>query len=117
MSQAATTQRASGVSASQNGYINLLEWWKSSGLEIREDDQWIRPHRIARLVDVERARNELDGNSGCCGHVAVLDWRKSSGLDFVWSKDAMDKASEGGYVEVLDWWKKSGLELKRSSEA
>ncbi|KAI8803443.1 hypothetical protein BJ742DRAFT_714239 [Cladochytrium replicatum] len=60
--------------ASDNGYVDVLEWWKTCGLELRYSD---------RALD-----------SACCaGHTDVLKWWKSSGLELKYSEQAIDGAS------------------------
>jgi hypothetical protein len=39
-----------------------------------------------------------------------VQWWKNSGLKSIWSKDAMDLASEEGQNQVLQWWKNNGLD-------
>ena len=51
------------------------------------------------------------------GHIAVLEWFKSSGLEFRYSNYAISWASEKGNIVVLDWFKESGFEFKHSQNA
>lgn len=84
--------------ASQMGYIQVLNWWKYSGLELKYTS------------------DALD--SACrLGHVAVLEWWKCSGLELYYTSNAVDLASHEGHVDVLEWWKCSGLKLRYTGNA
>uniref|UniRef100_A0A6C0E818 Ankyrin repeat protein n=1 Tax=viral metagenome TaxID=1070528 RepID=A0A6C0E818_9ZZZZ len=84
--------------ASSKGHVNVLEWWKHSGLPLKYS---------SNSID-DASRN---------GHINVLEWWKNSGLPLEYSDDALDSASGKRNVSVLDWWKNSGLELKYSDKA
>jgi len=83
--------------ASENGHVDVLEWWKSSGLPLK--------YTMCAINHASR-----------CGHVDVLEWWKNSGLDLKYDERSMDYASRNGHVSVLEWWlrvhKSSGLPLK-----
>ena len=78
--------------ASMNGDIDVLNWWKNSGLDL-----------CYSFDSIDHAHN-----------IEVLDWWKNSGLALCYTYDAMNKASN---IEVLDWWKNSGLALRYSIDA
>jgi hypothetical protein len=77
----------------KRGKVDILEWWKNSGLELKYDE------------------SALYLTSGA-GHINVLEWWQNSGLELKYDKDVLNMASRDGKVEVLEWWKKSGLKLK-----
>lgn len=81
-------------SASRNDHIEVLNWWRASGLEM----YW-----------TSAAINQASGN----GHVAVLEWWKQSGLELKYRGNAIEYASRNGHVAVLEWWKQSGLENEK----
>lgn len=83
--------------ASENGYIDVLNWWKDSGLY---------------LEYLESAMDRASRN----GRINVLIWWKNSGLKLKYSTNAMNWASANGLIDVLNWWKNSGLELKYSND-
>ena len=82
-------------SASKNGHIDVLEWFKNSGYKFKY------------------SVNAIKLASQNC-HVNVLKWFKNSGYEFKYSADAIDLASENGHVNVLEWFKNSGYEFKYS---
>jgi ankyrin repeat protein len=82
--------------ASQEGHINVLEWWKKSNLKLKYTDHaldWASLH----------------------GHINVLEWWKKSNLKLKYTSRALNWASESGHINVLEWWKNSGLKLKYDS--
>ncbi|KAI8815263.1 hypothetical protein BJ742DRAFT_876120 [Cladochytrium replicatum] len=126
--------------ASTNGHIHILEWWRTSGLDLR----WGSTNTESR-IDVEKWLQiklfepypmDLASDGG---HVAVLEWWKANTATLTFSSGcrgvimislqqrggscelqrtcestpfyAMDMASKNGR-EVLDWWMESGLALK-----
>jgi hypothetical protein len=113
--------------ASQNGHVNVLEWWKNSGLELKYDEYALS------LASKNGHVNVLDwwfksglplkydeyalNHASCYGNINVLDWWKNSGLPLRYNEYALDYASSNGHVEVLTWWKNSGLPLKYSEYA
>ncbi|RKP17230.1 hypothetical protein ROZALSC1DRAFT_24408 [Rozella allomycis CSF55] len=113
--------------ASQNGHLNVLEWWKNSGVELKWSEDamdWAgRDVHIDVLDWWKKSGLELKWSEDAMdlaseyGHLNVLEWWKKSGLELKWSENAMNSASEYGHVKVLEWWKKSGLELKWSDDA
>ena len=43
------------------------------------------------------------------GNMDILGWYKNSGLEFKYTADAIDWASQNGHVNILNW-----LELRKS---
>jgi hypothetical protein len=84
--------------ASVYGYVNILEWWRKSGLILLYSSD---------AIDMACANN----------HVNVLEWWQKSGLELNYSSYAIDVASRNGHIDVIEWWHKSGLELNYSENA
>ncbi|KAI8799661.1 hypothetical protein BJ742DRAFT_129037 [Cladochytrium replicatum] len=74
-------------SASENGHVAVLEWWRNSGLELR----WT-VHRSL-------------GVSSSYGRVDVLEWWLKSGLQRHSWGIVFETAIRHGRIEVLEWWK------------
>ncbi|KAI8803093.1 hypothetical protein BJ742DRAFT_909255 [Cladochytrium replicatum] len=91
--------------AALNGHVDVLEWWRSSGFDLKLRGNEIDSASTNGHVAVEN------------GHVVVLNWWKSSGLTLAYTTFAIDRASVKGHVHVLDWWKSSGLSITCSSAA
>jgi len=112
-------------SASWHGHINVLEWWKNSGLKLYYDDVFI----IAAIYNHDNAIKVLEWfkNSGlpiesesewvlnyasAYNNINILEWWKNSGLPLKYDENAIGLASSKSHIGVLEWWKNSGLELK-----
>lgn len=72
--------------ASANGHVEILEWWKQSGLELKY------------------TQNAMDSASHN-GHTAVLDWWVNSGLRLLYYPLLLDKATIDCRLEVMEWWR------------
>ncbi|KAI9345863.1 hypothetical protein DFJ73DRAFT_609873, partial [Zopfochytrium polystomum] len=80
--------------AFQAGWTNVLQWWKDSGLEFR--------YRYTSLAISEaNARDRTE----------TLQWWKESGYDIENIVGSVDSAVRSCCLEILQWWKKSGLEI------
>lgn len=91
-----TAQAIDGASAS--GFVNVLEWWRRSGLELKYTDE------------------ALSGASKN-GQIAVLDWWKQAAkgdercrpLQLRGVGSAISASERGQRPHVLRWWKTSGI--------
>ncbi|KAI9322081.1 hypothetical protein DFJ73DRAFT_802997 [Zopfochytrium polystomum] len=118
--------------ASWAGHVHVLEWWKTSGLELKystlsmDNADWNgHAHVLQWWKDSGlelRWSSWATTGSSLNGHVHVLEWWRTSGLKWwrtsglrlSWTRRAMEWASENGHVHALQWWRDSGLELKWS---
>lgn len=83
-------------SATIKRQLGSLEWWKNSGL----------PLKIGYVLDFA----SMEGSTVC------LDWWASSGLPVRYSKAALYSLSKNGNVKLLDWWKQSRFNLVYDKE-
>lgn len=84
--------------ASRRGSVAILEWWKSSKLQVEYTESAMT---WATMF----------------AHLTVLNWWKNSGLKLKYNNDAIDIASRYGELHALEWWRSSGLELRYSNQA
>jgi hypothetical protein len=78
--------------ASSAGLVDILQWWKQSGLELRWSE---------KAIDMA-CRN---------GHVNVLQWWKDSGLAMKYTSLASEWAAQSGHTHVLQWMADNRLQV------
>ncbi|KAF4554299.1 putative coenzyme A biosynthesis protein [Elsinoe fawcettii] len=92
--------------ASKQGFLNVLEWWQRSGLE---------------LLFTEQAMEQASSQ----GHVAVLEWWKSVASQSVQARNGQSDesvlqlkpgksisfAAQTGRADVVRWWVDSGIQF------
>ncbi|KAI8802325.1 hypothetical protein BJ742DRAFT_778442 [Cladochytrium replicatum] len=93
-----------------NGHVDVLRWWKHSGLEHEWSAafEWASQLR-AGVVEAKWPRVCLtdDPMTAASSSLNGGDERSRTHVDL-----AMDHASEAGQIKALDWWKGSELERK-----
>ncbi|KAI9168339.1 hypothetical protein H9P43_007711 [Blastocladiella emersonii ATCC 22665] len=82
------------IEASKEGHLDFLEFWFSSGLHV--------PHHPDNL---------------CTLHVGALELWRNSGAELKYKELPVDEAAEAGSVDVLEWWRTSGLDFNELLEA
>ncbi|KAI8802075.1 hypothetical protein BJ742DRAFT_666868, partial [Cladochytrium replicatum] len=108
--------------ASKKVYVQVLEWWNSSGL--RAKIPWLdRTCDMSSRLDVlerwtssglEMPYHRYDSSSldfvMAYRNLPVLGWWKArGGLELKYTDAAMDGASQNNRLDFLEWWKSSGL--------
>ncbi|KAL2822843.1 hypothetical protein BDW59DRAFT_101405 [Aspergillus cavernicola] len=109
--------------ASRAGFINVLEWWRTSGLELRYTERALESASAEGRVPVlnwwkksaESASPTLPiplkvGKSvllaAQSGRTASLAWWDASGIPYTHAESVARIASTHGHVHVLDFWYK-----------
>ena len=98
--------------ASNFGFVEVLEWFKNSGYEFKNDiseSVMVQSVKYSIFYSIEWAINLASLN----GHVKILEWFKQFGYKFKYTdyNYTISLASENGHVEVLEWFKNSGYKL------
>ena len=78
--------------ASSAGHVQVLEWFRNSGLDVKYDKTAMH-------------------HASLHGRVDVLQWWLDSGLQLIFDADALTLASKYNRPEVLEWWDQSGLPI------
>ncbi|KAL4922447.1 hypothetical protein BDW62DRAFT_207720 [Aspergillus aurantiobrunneus] len=115
--------------ASRAGFVNVLEWWRTSGLELRYTERALESASAEGRVGVldwwkkaaettSRTRPLLlkVGKSvllaAQSGRTASLAWWDASGIPYTHAESVARIASTHGHVHVLDlWYKLKGAKM------
>jgi hypothetical protein len=109
--------------ASRAGFIDVLEWWRNSGLELRYTERALESASAEGRVDVldwwKKAAKASSlsrpiplkvGKSvllaAQSGRTASLAWWDASGIPYTHAESVARIASTHGHVHVLDFWYK-----------
>jgi hypothetical protein len=107
--------------ASRAGFVNVLEWWRTSGLELRYTERALESAsaegRVAVLEWWKKASiNAPSSNpiplkvgksvllAAQSGRTASLAWWDASGIPYSHAESVTRIASTHGHVHVLDFW-------------
>ncbi|KAJ5899373.1 Flavoprotein [Penicillium taxi] len=105
--------------ASRAGFINVLNWWRQSGLELRYTERALESASAEGRVDVLDWWREASAKSpktlpmkvgksvllaAQSGRIASLAWWDSSGIAYSNAENIVRIASTHGHVHVLDFW-------------
>ncbi|KAI5477960.1 hypothetical protein MNV49_005752 [Pseudohyphozyma bogoriensis] len=111
--------------ASRHGQVEVLEFWKKSGLPLHYSEHSLSSATVkAEIGSLEwwkrsglplKIYNVLDFAS-MEGTTKTLDWWSQSGLPAPYSKAALYHLSRTGNVPLLDWWKSSRFSLLYDKE-
>ncbi|KAF7594005.1 hypothetical protein BBP40_010402 [Aspergillus hancockii] len=107
--------------ASRAGFINVLEWWRTSGLELRYTERALESASAEGRVAVldwwkKTSANAPPSNpiplkvgksvllAAQSGRTASLAWWDASGIPYSHAESVTRIASTHGHVHVLDFW-------------
>ncbi|KAE8314775.1 hypothetical protein BDV41DRAFT_208708 [Aspergillus transmontanensis] len=107
--------------ASRAGFVNVLEWWRTSGLELRYTERALESASAEGRVSVldwwkKASANASPSNpiplkvgksvllAAQSGRAASLAWWDASGIPYSHAESVARIASTHGHVHVLDFW-------------
>ncbi|GAB1202885.1 hypothetical protein APSETT445_001509 [Aspergillus pseudonomiae] len=107
--------------ASRAGFVNVLEWWRTSGLELRYTERALESASAEGRVSVldwwkKAAANAPPSDpiplkvgksvllAAQSGRTASLAWWDASGIAYSHAESVARIASTHGHVHVLDFW-------------
>ena len=98
-------------SASKNGHLSLLDFWKNSGLELKWSEKAMDDAKNIRILnwwkhsglELKYSQNAMDHSQNTC----ILNWWRGSGLELKYSKNILKMHQKE--KKIFNWWKKSGL--------
>jgi len=107
--------------ASRAGFVNVLEWWRTSGLELRYTERALESASAEGRVDVLEWWKNASANAppdkpiplkvgksvllaAQSGSTASLAWWDASGIPYSHAESVARIASTHGHVHVLDLW-------------
>ncbi|BCS82736.1 putative ankyrin repeat protein [Cotonvirus japonicus] len=107
--------------ASGNGFTNILNIWKNSGLKLYNPYDVMDCSKDVKTLEWWK-RSGLQLNYShtaidCYSTVEKLQWWFDSGLVLKYTTYAINYASTTGEIPILEWWKKSGLDLLYDSDS
>ncbi|KAB8263879.1 hypothetical protein BDV32DRAFT_104934 [Aspergillus pseudonomiae] len=107
--------------ASRAGFVNVLEWWRTSGLELRYTERALESASAEGRVSVLDWWKKASANAppsdpiplkvgksvllaAQSGRTASLAWWDASGIAYSHAESVARIASTHGHVHVLDFW-------------
>ncbi|KAK1149227.1 hypothetical protein N8T08_006447 [Aspergillus melleus] len=107
--------------ASRAGFVNVLEWWRSSGLELRYTERALESASAEGRVNVLQWWKDASDNAPASnpiplkvgksvllaaqsGRTESIAWWDASGIPYSHAESVARIASTHGHVHVLDFW-------------
>ncbi|KAI9847506.1 MAG: hypothetical protein M1837_002407 [Sclerophora amabilis] len=79
--------------AAQNGQVDAVRWWDSSGIPYSHEDA------VAKIASTAGAVNVLQL------------WKELKGEKMIFDNQVLAGPTKGGHRDVLEWWKNSGFKI------
>ncbi|KAH8427914.1 uncharacterized protein LDX57_005617 [Aspergillus melleus] len=107
--------------ASRAGFVNVLEWWRTSGLELRYTERALESASAEGRVNVLQWWKDASDNAPASnpiplkvgksvllaaqsGRTESIAWWDASGIPYSHAESVARIASTHGHVHVLDFW-------------
>ncbi|KAI8802335.1 hypothetical protein BJ742DRAFT_715196 [Cladochytrium replicatum] len=108
-------------------HVEVLEWWKNSGTELRRTSdgldqamsrRYILALQLSPLHSAPLPKKRKQAIDMACGDmIDRLNWWRESGPTLHWTEKALDNSSCQDMADVSDWLAGSGLTFCWSTDA
>jgi len=87
-------------------YINQIYTIYINGVYNTNILEWFKASKFGSGIDTEVAIDNATANR----YIHILEWYKTSGLEFKYTTSTITCATHEGYTDVLEWFENSGFE-------
>jgi len=115
--------------AFHNDFIDCLNWWTNSGLELKHSSsswhiarneinciKWLLKNEFS--IDIRQFLIGVVGVTDAISKLELIcDYCQAKEIDIEYDEDFIDEASMTGDIEIMEWWMKRGFEIIYTADA